>query len=335
MLTFKETFSRTALFRIALLLCAAAFLVEGATQATNSNRWVPTPTRMTTGRSNACAVLLRDCSVLITGGNSGGATLSSAELFGPDGRFYAAAAMMDARSGHACALLPDGTVLVAGGRAAGGILGAVERFDPKAKTWKPGPRLLEPRAEATVSILKDQRVLIAGGETSSGISDSMEIYDPRAGSFQRVESRLSSPRREHAAAVLADGRVLIAGGFDGSQALDTVDLFDPASGQIAAAGKLSVPRAGLSATTLLNGRVLLLGGGDGKNETGIGEVLGFRSPTMFAADDVVYLVWRVPIVFMKEAMLTAIASTFCDESPQRLTYVTAQAGCVAAPAPSP
>jgi hypothetical protein len=70
-------------------------------------------------------------------------------------------------------------------------------------------------------------------------------------------------------------------------------------------------------------------------ETGIGEVLGFRSPTMFATDDVVYLVSRVRIVFMKEAILTAIASAFCYESPQRLTYVTAQAGCVAAPAPSP
>ena len=70
-------------------------------------------------------------------------------------------------------------------------------------------------------------------------------------------------------------------------------------------------------------------------ETGIGEVLGFRSPTMFATDDVVYLVWRVRIVFLKGAILTAIASPFCDESPQRLTYVTAQAGCVAAPAPSP
>ena len=70
-------------------------------------------------------------------------------------------------------------------------------------------------------------------------------------------------------------------------------------------------------------------------KTGIGEVVGFRSPAMFATDDVVYLVWRVRIVFMKEAILTAIASAFCNESPQRLAYVTAQAGCVAAPAPSP
>ena len=56
---------------------------------------------------------------------------------------------------------------------------------------------------------------------------------------------------------------------------------------------------------------------------------------MFAIDDVVYLVWRVRIVFMKEAVLTAIASAFCDEPPQRLTYVTAQARYVAALAPSP
>ncbi len=39
---------------------------------------------------------------------------------------------------------------------------------------------------------------------------------------------------------------------------------------------------------------------------------------MFTTDDVVYLVRRVRIVFMKEAVLTAIASAFCDESPQSL-----------------
>jgi hypothetical protein len=35
---------------------------------------------------------------------------------------------------------------------------------------------------------------------------------------------------------------------------------------------------------------------------------------------------------MKKAILTAVAGAFCDESPQRLAYVTGQAECVAVPA---
>jgi hypothetical protein len=38
---------------------------------------------------------------------------------------------------------------------------------------------------------------------------------------------------------------------------------------------------------------------------------------------------------MKEAILTAITSALGNESAQRLAYVTAQATCVALPAPSP
>jgi hypothetical protein len=36
---------------------------------------------------------------------------------------------------------------------------------------------------------------------------------------------------------------------------------------------------------------------------------------MFAANDVVYLMWRIRIAFMKEAILTPIGGPFRDESP--------------------
>src|SRR5258708_38028623 len=55
---------------------------------------------------------------------------------------------------------------------------------------------------------------------------------------------------------------------------------------------------------------------------------------MFAANDVVYLMRRVRIAFMKKAILTAKGGAFCDESPKRLAYVTGQAACVAVPEPS-
>jgi len=36
---------------------------------------------------------------------------------------------------------------------------------------------------------------------------------------------------------------------------------------------------------------------------------------MFAADDVVYLMRRIRIVFVKEAILASVAGAFYDESP--------------------
>src|SRR4051794_33624336 len=71
------------------------------------------------------------------------------------------------------------------------------------------------------------------------------------------------------------------------------------------------------------------------SKTGIGEVVRNRLSAMFAAADVVYLMRRIRIVFVKEAILAPIANAFCDESPQRLAYVISQAGCVGVPAPSP
>ena len=71
------------------------------------------------------------------------------------------------------------------------------------------------------------------------------------------------------------------------------------------------------------------------SKASIGKVVGIRLAAMFAANDVVYLMRRVRIVFMKKAILTAKDGAFCDESPQRLAYITGQAACAAVPAPWP
>jgi hypothetical protein len=53
---------------------------------------------------------------------------------------------------------------------------------------------------------------------------------------------------------------------------------------------------------------------------------------MLAADDMVYLVWGVRIVFMKKAVLTPTPGAFCNESPLRFAQVSWQAGCIDVPA---
>ncbi len=56
---------------------------------------------------------------------------------------------------------------------------------------------------------------------------------------------------------------------------------------------------------------------------------------MLATDDVVYLMRKVRIAFVKQAILAAKGSAFSDGSAKLLAYVTGQAVCVAAPAPWP
>jgi hypothetical protein len=70
-------------------------------------------------------------------------------------------------------------------------------------------------------------------------------------------------------------------------------------------------------------------------KTGIRQILSVRSSAMFAADDVIYLMRRVGIVFVKETILTAMTGALSNESSQRVAYVIAQAACVDALAPSP
>lgn len=71
------------------------------------------------------------------------------------------------------------------------------------------------------------------------------------------------------------------------------------------------------------------------SKASIGKVAGIRLSTMLTADDVVNLMRRIRIAFVKEAILTSKARAFCDESTQRLVYVTGQTACVDAPALSP
>src|SRR2546430_17722938 len=87
-------------------------------------------------RSGAAAVLLQDGRVLIIGGNNANGPVASADLFGTDGNFSAAAVMQAPRSGHTATVLSDGRVLVAGGATSGGgITNSAEIYEPSADSW--------------------------------------------------------------------------------------------------------------------------------------------------------------------------------------------------------
>src|SRR4029077_16174287 len=83
------------------------------------------------GRGNHASVVLRDGRVLLIGGISNVAFLSSAELYDPKtGTSTATGSMAHVRTIPEAVLLPDGRVLVAGGIQNSAALNTAEIFDP-------------------------------------------------------------------------------------------------------------------------------------------------------------------------------------------------------------
>src|SRR5438045_8864770 len=101
---------------------------------------------MSVARLDHAATLLKDGTVLITGGhNVYGLTLVTAELYDPKSRTFATVGrMVQARQGHTATLLKDGRVLIVGGVGQGGgsdlkeqaALKSAEHYDHATGTTK-------------------------------------------------------------------------------------------------------------------------------------------------------------------------------------------------------
>ena len=215
---------------------------------------------MGTARVYHTATLLGSGKVLVTGGASGSADLSSAELYDPaSGAFSSTGSMETARVSHTATLLKDGTVLIAGGYGSGPSLSSAEIFDPAAGAFTPTGNMNTARSFHTATLLQDGRVLVTGGEDGSGgVVATAEIYDPSSKTFSPTGS-MANIRMGHTATLLASGKVLIAGG--NPNPIDA-ELFDPATGTFSSAGAMQAVRIYHAATLLNDGRVLITGGTD-------------------------------------------------------------------------
>jgi hypothetical protein len=110
----------------------------------------------------------------------------------------------------AVAPLPDGGALVIGGQTADDAaarLTETEIFDPTTSSFKPGPRMAEPRYKISdaVAVLRDGRLVVAG---NTGV----EVYTN--GIFVRLAVPPDALERQFpAVAPLPNGQVLITGGY--------------------------------------------------------------------------------------------------------------------------
>ena len=255
---------RKSYWLLPLLVLSCVFILTASIPNVATGTW-QTWNAMGDVRSGAAEALLQNGGVLIIGGTNANGPVASADLFGTDGNFSAAAAMQTPRSGHAATVLSDGRVLVTGGvTTGGGAVNTAEIYDPSADSWSAPTTMVEGRAGHTASVLSDGRVLLAGGHDSAGNALSgLEIFDPASGKFSSAGA-MSVPRMNHAAATLGDGRVLIIGGTtDGTNALASIDIYDPSAGTVSAGPALSTPRMSATATTTLDGKVAVIGGNNG------------------------------------------------------------------------
>jgi hypothetical protein len=241
-----------------------------------SGQFVPTG-GMSVKRAAMAATLLRDGTVLVTGGFEGVVVHADAEIYDPGtGRFSRAGFMTEPRYGHVAQLLPDGRVLIAGGT--GGV--SAEIFDPAERTFSKTGNLVSRPVTPLGTVLPDGNVLILGSDDLNGSATPSQMYDAASGVFRVVTPAWSAPWSA-TVTPLADGKVVIVGGgHDWVWISDVVALYDPPTGLFSRLGSLQTGRTEHAAAALLDGRVLVIGG-VGANDaeaTNSAEILSVSAP---------------------------------------------------------
>ncbi len=176
---------------------------------------------MTTARESHTATLLKNGTVLITGGHKGRRTdikiYSSAEIYDPiSEKFRLIGNMTKIRHKHDAVMLANGKVLITGGsdeRDSNGAYSSAELYDPVSSSFNSIKKMNLPhyKHNATSILLTNNNVLIAGGANRA------EIYNPESGEFTIVSGSMGTQRLFSCATLLSNGQVLITGGYNENQ----------------------------------------------------------------------------------------------------------------------
>lgn len=183
-----------------------------------------------------------------------------------------------ARSRHvAAAGQLGGRVVLAGGYdAAGTPLATTELFDPDALSFRPGPTLPAPRADAALLAGPSGALYVIGGTDGTALVQRTDILVPAGADDYRLGATTTlnlTTGRASPLAALAGDRILVTGGFgrafDRSQqpafdaALASTELLRTVEGTASpTSATLSARRGYGGAVALLDGTVLVAGGGE-------------------------------------------------------------------------
>ena len=209
---------------------------------------------MSNAREEQTATLLPNGKVLVAGGQSGVASLSTAELYDPaTGHWTSSGSMNAPRFNHTAVLLPNGKVLVAGGlNFTTGNLSSAELYDPATGIWTLTGSMNESRYQSSAVLLSNGKVLVAGGNGDN----SAELYDPSTGTWA-LTGPMNYGRAGNITTLLPNGKVLVAGGdTTGTSA----ELYDPVAGTWTVTGSLNGTHSSGMGITLPDGHVIITGG---------------------------------------------------------------------------
>ena len=187
---------------------------SGLVEAFMTNRTFKTIGTLAKPRTDYALAVLPTHKILIFGGATDNAPLSSVEAYDADtDTITPAGAMLTARKNFAASTLYDGTVLVTGGYDASGTpLDSTEIFDFAKGASAAGPALAEARANhQSYTLPGNGSIMLVGGSGKSGGLSSSEIYTPWTGTIASTP-KMHSARSGMAASLLSRGGMLVAGG---------------------------------------------------------------------------------------------------------------------------
>jgi hypothetical protein len=144
---------------------------------------------MAFARDRPTATRLPDGTVLIAGGQNGGAEPAQAELFDPKTEKFTTLLnpLVSPRMAHSAAPLPDGDVLISGGWSVplAATTGSAELYDPKMQTFTAAPPLPVGAHDEALLVFPSGLALVAGGkEASAGRETSLSSGYTRQFSHQ-------------------------------------------------------------------------------------------------------------------------------------------------------
>ncbi|MEI7528064.1 MAG: kelch repeat-containing protein [Elusimicrobiota bacterium] len=232
----------------------------------------PVASALNTGTHGHTTTLLPNGNILVTGGTTGTANVSTsrAEIYDMASSAWSAAGSIGggtpvARSSHTATLLGNGYVLVAGGFENGVAKANAYLYNPSNGTWAATGALNTARGGHTATLLakgaKAGSVLICGGRNSAGtITTNCELYNGSSFS-DAAAADMNSERIGHTASAIAGGRVFVSGGKNSAGLyLPDNEIYDPETDQWQVVDALLQGRAEHTAVVMNNGNILIAGG---------------------------------------------------------------------------